>query len=71
MLRGRQILSKDRGKDRIEDDSRKGAKDAKFGKKEKNGEKMTLAKAQRAPRRRIKKVFFAVLASWRDKEKIG
>ncbi len=29
MLRGRQILSKDRGKDRIEDYSRKGAKDAK------------------------------------------
>jgi hypothetical protein len=32
---------------------------------------MTLAKAQRAPRRRIEKVFFAVLASWRDEEKIG
>ncbi len=35
MLRGRQILSKDRGKDRIEDDSRKGAKGAKFGEIEK------------------------------------
>ncbi len=32
---------------------------------------MTLAKAQRAPRRRIVKVFFVVLASWRDEEKIG
>ncbi len=31
MLRGRQILFKDRGKDRIEGDSRKGAKGAKFG----------------------------------------
>ncbi len=29
---------------------------------------MILAKAQRAPRRRIKKVFFAVLAAWRDKK---
>ncbi len=28
---------------------------------------MTLAKAQRTPRRRIKKVFFAGLASWREK----
>ncbi len=26
---------------------------------------------QRAPRRRIKEVFVAVLASWRDKERIG
>ncbi len=29
---------------------------------------MTRAKAQRTPRRRIKKIFFA---SWRDEEKIG
>ncbi len=36
MLRGKQILSKDRGKDRIEDDSRKGAKGAKFGEIEKH-----------------------------------
>ncbi len=84
VLRGRQILSKDRGKDRIEDDSRKDAKGAKFGKEGKIGEKMTLAKApfdglrvvskvepQRTPRKRIEKVFFAVLAPWRDEEKIG
>ncbi len=48
-------------KDRIKDDSRKGAKDAKFGEigkyfslrswrdEEKIGEKITLAKAQRTP----------------------
>jgi hypothetical protein len=35
------------------------------------GKKITLAKAQRTPRRKIKTVFFAVLASWRDEEKIG
>ena len=47
----------------MNDDSRKGAKDAKLGEEGKIGEKMTRAKAQRTPRRRIKKVFFAVLAS--------
>ncbi len=43
-----------------------GAKDAKFGEEEKIGEKITLAKAQRALRKRIKKVFLAILASWRE-----
>ena len=43
-----------------------GAKGAKLGEEGEIGEKITLAKAQRALRKRIKKVFFAILASWRE-----